>query len=46
MARCGGGGVLAVLELEVDGALIESVGFAQRFGPSAAVPETSRAETP
>jgi methionyl-tRNA formyltransferase len=46
VARCGGGGVLAVLELEVEGARIESVGFAQRFGPSAAVPATSRVETP
>jgi methionyl-tRNA formyltransferase len=32
LAHCGGGGVLQVLSLEIDGAPVTAPGFAQRFG--------------
>ncbi|HXX82712.1 MAG TPA: formyltransferase [Casimicrobiaceae bacterium] len=38
VANCGGGGRLAVVELEVDGELVDAGGFRQRFGSQAVTP--------
>jgi methionyl-tRNA formyltransferase len=38
LARCGGGGVLAVLALEIDGAIVDPKGFVERFGSAPVIP--------
>jgi methionyl-tRNA formyltransferase len=40
VARCGGGGALSVLELELDGQLIGAADLAARTGSSSLVPGT------
>ena len=38
MAQCGGGGTLAILALEIDGAIVTPVALRERFGDTLALP--------
>ncbi len=46
LAHCGGGGVLTVLELEVEGARVEPEAFAARVGSSTVAPGSTNAGSP